>query len=202
MTRRRISDAARLLVGISGLAVTASLAREAEPTEEEVGLFRNAQALVPEAAFPAVWAAMQYGTFGTVPALAGLAYRSGRRRLALGIAAAGTAAWVGAKGVKRVIGRGRPADLLRDVLLRGKEEGGLGFPSGHAAVSTAMTTVLAPHLGTVGTACAVGLTAHVGWARMYVGAHMPLDVLGGTAMGLAIGGAVNLAVGVEDEARS
>ncbi len=200
MTRRRISDAARLLAGLSGLAVTASLARDAEPAEAEVELFRHAQALVPDAGFPAVWVAMQYGTFGTVPALAGLAYRSGRRRLAVGIAVAGTTAWVGAKGVKWVIRRGRPTVLLRDVRLRGKEEGGLGFPSGHAAVSTAMTTVLAPHLGSVGTGCAVGLTAHVGWARMYVGAHMPLDVLGGAALGLAIGGAVNLAVGVEDRA--
>jgi membrane-associated phospholipid phosphatase len=198
MARRRISDAARLVVGVAGLAVTASLARD-EPTAIEIEIFRRAQTLVPDPAFPGVWLAMQYGTFGTVPALAGLAYRRGHRRLAAGIAVAGSSAWVGAKMAKRVIRRGRPTELLEDVRIRGKEEGGLGFPSGHAAVSTAMTTVLAPRLGTAGTAGAVAATAHVGWARMYVGAHMPLDVVGGAAMGSALGGAINLALGVDDD---
>jgi glycosyltransferase 2 family protein len=32
-------------------------------------------------------------------------------------------------------------------------------------------------------------------ARIYVGAHLPLDVLGGIALGLAIGAAVRLAFG-------
>ncbi len=38
--------------------------------------------------------------------------------------------------------------------------------------------------------------AVVGFARIYLGAHNPLDVLGGLALGLAIGAAANLIVAV------
>jgi len=32
-------------------------------------------------------------------------------------------------------------------------------------------------------------------ARIYVGAHLPLDVIGGAGLGLAVGGAVRLLMG-------
>ena len=32
-------------------------------------------------------------------------------------------------------------------------------------------------------------------ARVYVGAHLPLDIVGGAALGLAVGGAVRLMLG-------
>jgi membrane-associated phospholipid phosphatase len=38
--------------------------------------------------------------------------------------------------------------------------------------------------------------------RVYVGAHNPLDVVCGAALGLAIGGALNLACGVPARSRA
>jgi undecaprenyl-diphosphatase len=79
--------------------------------------------------------------------------------------------------------------------LRGKEEGNLGFPSGHAAVSAALTTLAWPNSSTEWRLLSAALSGFVPLARLYVGAHLPLDVIGGSALGLAVACGVNLALG-------
>lgn len=175
--------------------VTARIARRGLALGEEAS-FRTANEL-PHGAYKAVWVPMQYGTFGTVPALAALATLTGRRRLGAGLALAGGSAWVLAKLVKRVVERERPHRILPEVQLRGQEEGDLGFPSGHAAVSAALTTVALPALPPAAKAGAIGLAGVVSFARVYVGAHLPLDVVGGACLGIALGSLAKLATGVE-----
>jgi undecaprenyl-diphosphatase len=92
------------------------------------------------------------------------------------------------------VDRGRPANVLDDVSVRGKEKGDRGFPSGHAAVSTALTVVAWPYASSRSRAALLSLAGFVPFARIYVAAHLPLDVVGGSALGLAIGSAVNLAL--------
>ncbi len=129
-----------------------------------------------------VWLAMQAGSLGAVFAAGAaarlwpLANRSGP------IVASGVTLWVGAKLVKRAVGRGRPRRHLRDVRIRGTEPSGLGYPSGHAAIATLLALVALPR----GTARGLGLAVAgvTGWSRMYVGAHLPLDIVGGVAIGV------------------
>jgi membrane-associated phospholipid phosphatase len=145
--------------------------------------------------FVVVWPFMQLGNFAVVPVVAVVALVLRRYRLALAVALAGAVTYVVAKLIKKVIERGRPAAELDDVTIRGTASQGLGFVSGHAAVAVAITTVAWPYLGTFGRRLAAAGAAIVCIARVYVGAHLPLDVIAGVAVGLAVGGLVNLVVG-------
>ena len=189
---------AGLVIGSAVLLSAASAARKAVGDLERRA-FRSINEL-PDRPYRLVWALMQYGTFGTVPAMAAVALVRRRPRQALGLAVAGTGAWAAAKGVKRIVRRGRPAATMGGVRLRGKEEGDLGFPSGHAAVSAALTMVAWSSAGPRWRATSAGLTVVVPLARMYVGAHLPLDCVGGSGLGLAIASAVNLAMGAPEPA--
>jgi undecaprenyl-diphosphatase len=195
--RRRLRDVVLLVCGASGFAMTAIMASRDGVDERERTLFHAVNDLsgLPHRA---VWVPMQYGTFGTVFAVAGVALAKQRPRLAAGLLLGGTSAYILAKVTKRSVGRGRPANELVDVTIRGKEEGDLGFPSGHAAVSAAMTTAAAPFVSTPVRALAAGLATFVSFARVHVGAHLPLDVAGGACLGLAVSSAVNLALGVDE----
>jgi undecaprenyl-diphosphatase len=100
-----------------------------------------------------------------------------------------------AKVVKAFVQRGRPGALLDHVALRGTYAGGLGFVSGHAADAVALAAAASPYLDRRGRVVVWGLAAVVGAARLYVGAHLPLDVSGGAGLGYAGAAAVRLVFG-------
>jgi len=131
-----------------------------------------------------VWLPMQAGSLGGALAVAASV---GRRdpRLGRRLAAVGAVAWVAAKAVKPVARRGRPGAVLQGRVL-GRPQAGLGYPSGHAAVAVAMATAAAPALPPAWRATALVAAGAVAGARLYVGAHLPLDVLGGAALGVAV----------------
>jgi undecaprenyl-diphosphatase len=174
--------------------VVSLLLAQAELTAAEVQIFRAVNEL-PQSLNAVVWPFMQYGTFVTIPALAVIALLFHRFRLSLAIALAGVGVYLLALVVKQIAERGRPGALLTGV--EGREEFGaesLGFPSGHAAVAAALTVVVAAHLSVRWTIVAIVLGAVVVFGRIYVGAHMPLDVIGGAALGAVVGSAVNMIV--------
>ncbi len=196
--RRRPRDVALLVVGSSGFVATAIMAAHDGIAQWERSAFHAANDL-PKLDHRAVWVPMQYGSFGTVFALAGLAFVGKRTRLGTGLLLGGVSSYVLAKVTKRWVGRGRPATVLSDATIRGKEEGDLGFPSGHAAVSAALTTAAAPFVPGPVRVLAAGLAGFVSFARVHVGAHLPLDVLGGACLGVAVASAVDLALGVDGD---
>ncbi len=144
------------------------------------------------------WPPMQLGNVLAVPASALAALATGRARLALGLAGAGMLSWLAAKEIKDAVERGRPGALVDGAVLRDAHPGGLGFPSGHAAVAAALAIVVWPHLPRRGRMALVVLVLAVGLLRLYVGAHLPLDVSGGVGLGLAVGGAIAAALGWQE----
>jgi undecaprenyl-diphosphatase len=145
--------------------------------------------------FAVVWPVMQLGNFAAIGVCALAAAAVRRWRLAAGICLGGVSAYVLAKVVKTAVPRGRPADLLSDVHIRGAAAGGRGYVSGHAAVVTLVTALAWPYLGRRGRIAVVSLAVLVCLARVYVAAHLPLDVLGGAAVGLMVAGCVRLVLG-------
>jgi undecaprenyl-diphosphatase len=138
---------------------------------------------------------MQYGTFITIPALAVIALMFRRFRLAAAMLLSGVGVYLLAIVIKGIVKRERPAGLLDGV--EGREvfaEGSLGFPSGHAAVAAALTVVVAAHLSRRWALTALALAIAVFFGRLYVGAHLPLDIVGGAALGAVAGSVVNLLI--------
>jgi membrane-associated phospholipid phosphatase len=182
-----------LCAAVLVLLATMLVAR-AELATLETRIFRVVNDL-PQGLYPVVWPFMQYGTFITIPALAVVAFLFRRFRLALAIALAGVGVYLVALAVKGVVDRGRPAALLTAVEERelfGADS--LGYPSGHAAVAAALTVVVAAHLSARWLIAALALGVVVLFGRIYVGAHLPLDVIGGAALGAIAGSIVNLIV--------
>jgi membrane-associated phospholipid phosphatase len=150
----------------------------------------------------AVWTVMQLGSVIVIPLVVGGALLARRPRLAATAAVAGSIAYGMGKVVRHLVERDRPDGLLADVIIRGEPSLGSGYLSGHTALAVVMAVVLTPYLGRRGRWAVWILAALVGLARMYAGAHLPLDVVGGAALGLATGGAVSLVAGRIRAARS
>lgn len=87
--------------------------------------------------------------------------------------------------MKHLIDRERPLGLFQDVHARIAETG-MGFPSGHATLITVVTLTLLPYMPwkwrwTIPLAIIL-----VALSRLYLGVHVPLDVIGGVALGTGV----------------
>jgi glycosyltransferase 2 family protein len=191
---RHPGDVLRLLAGLAILLVCTATVRPDDVGVLEEDLFRLANDL-PDALFPAFWVVMQAGNVLAVGVAAAVVAATRRFWLAANLAITGIGVWLAARWIKDQVGRGRPADLLSDVHLRGHHDSGLGFVSGHAAVAVAIATMIVPYLGRRARWVAVAVAVGVCLSRMYVGAHLPLDVVGGAALGWAAGSLVHLLLG-------
>jgi len=98
--------------------------------------------------------------------------------------------------LKQLVERQRPGQTEPHPVLRGVPPAGLSFPSGHAIVAAATLVILWPYLGRTGRIVATLLAVGVGVARIYLGAHNPLDVVAGAGLGLILGALLTLVVGV------
>lgn len=190
-------------VAASSIFVLTTFAvRGSDPPQWELSLFRTINDL-PDWLYVVIWPFMQYGVFVTIPIVSAYAWWRRRRRLAGLLLVSGVSIYLLAKVVKQVANRGRP-DAFFD-LVNEREEfavGSLGYTSGHAAVAATIATLTLIHLGRPWRAVSIVLLSMVMVGRIYVGAHLALDMVGGVAMGVAAGAGSTLIVRMLERSRT
>ena len=193
--------AAGLLAGLGAVGFGASaVALKAGATGWDLSLFRFLNEVPPAAASvltPLVHLFLPIGIVIAVVLMAGyvVAWTRSVLPLAAGAAAAG-AAWALANAAKVIANRPRPYQVVADAVLRQPPAHGTSFPSSHTAVTVAVVIALVPFLPRALAWVAIAYAVLVGWSRVYLGVHYPLDVLAGAGIGMAVGGLVLLALGV------
>jgi uncharacterized membrane protein YbhN (UPF0104 family)/membrane-associated phospholipid phosphatase len=193
---RHPGDVLRVVLGALILFATMTAIHQDRIGVRETDVFRLINDLaLPGWTWPPIWLVMQLGVIGAVPLVALLAVATRRLRLAAYAALAGGTIYLVAKLVKEFVQRGRPQTLLENVHILGEPARGLGYVSGHSAVAVALATVASPFLGRRARRVAWVLAGCVCVARIYVGSHLPFDVLGGAALGWAAGALVLLVFG-------
>ena len=181
---QRPLDLTVVALAAGAVAIGAREARRGELRAAEARWFSGLNGISERWLAPA-WLVMQAGSLGGALGIGVVTAASGHPALGRRLALVGSLAWTGSKLVKPVAQRGRPASVVEAARVLGRAQTGLGYPSGHAAVAVAMASAAGsqvPRGWQVPTWSAAGVVAA---ARIYVGAHLPLDVAGGAALGVA-----------------
>lgn len=142
---------------------------------------------VPDGVATLLYPVMQFGTLGG-PVLVAVAVGVFRRDwwLSGATVVSGVVTWFAAKGVKKLVDRGRPGAYLSEITVREGDGTGLGYISGHSAVA-ACAAVMAMSVVPARWRPALALLAGlVGVARIVHGVHLPADVVGGWSFGTLI----------------
>lgn len=88
--------------------------------------------------------------------------------------------------VEKVVERMRPGELLPLDTVQRVVQDGAGYPSTHMAIATVLFLGLWPRLSVVMRVAGVLFLLLVGWSRMFLGVHLPLDIIGGFACALFV----------------
>ena len=194
---RRPGDAVAAVAGLVVLGLGMVAVRNGSVSGLEEGAFHAVNDL-PGALYPLLWPFQQVGALAVGPILALAAAIARRFRLAVAVVVATLAKLALERVVKAMVSRERPGTSIGpDAHLRGDvSSAGESFVSGHALLVTALAGLVAPYLPGRWKIVPWVMAGLVLVARVYVGAHNPLDVLCGAGLGLAVAGVLNLAFGV------
>src|SRR3954463_1678928 len=196
---RRPSDAVTAAIALVVLVLAMLAVRDGTVSDPERAAFRALNDL-PAALYPVLWPFQQLGVVLVGPILAIIAFALRHVRLGVALLLATVAKLGLERLVKEIVSRSRPGTSIgRDIHARGTVSlHGPSFVSGHAVLVAALACLIAPYLRGRWRILPWAIVALVMLTRVYVGAHNPLDVIGGAALGLVIGGCLNLIVGVPE----
>ena len=195
--RRWRFESLRIVAALIMTFVATVLAVEPLPAWE-VDLFRAINDLPRHAEWP-MWVMQQAGmlfALGVGAAILWFVVNHWRPPAAL-VVGGFLFGWTAARMIKAYVDRGRPGALLDNVYFGWRTPIDTdGYLSGHAVVAVTLAVVLSPYMPRWLRWSLYALAGVVCFSRMYMGAHLPLDVIGGAAFGVLIGSVVNLLSGL------
>jgi undecaprenyl-diphosphatase len=192
----------RLVVSVAALAALAVAVSDQTFLRGEVGLLEAVNDVPTWAGWP-LRVVMQLGTLWVALVVVALtAWRTADRGPGpwVTVLVAALVAFRLDNVLKDIIERPRPPAVLDGLHVRETIDG-FGFPSGHTTMAFALAAALHPTLTPRWRWAGWTLAAVVGVGRMHVGVHWPMDVVGGAALGGAIGSAAWLLVTTVDDRR-
>ena len=95
--------------------------------------------------------------------------------------------------IKIIVARARPYNALEGII-HYKTERDYSFPSGHTAAAFATALLVATNIPAF-SVLIFGMAFLIGYSRIYLGVHYPLDVLAGGLIGIGVTSAL-LGVGI------
>jgi undecaprenyl-diphosphatase len=189
VTARRRSYLVASAAGLALLVVCGAVAHSGKVGKVERDVF-NAVNDLPDWLYRPMWVFQQFGNL-LVAAVIGVVVLVllRRPRLAIAVPVGVVLKLLLERVVKQVVERARPDTTIGDVHLRGNvPTHGLSFVSGHSVISATIAMLLTAALPPRWRALPWVVVFLNSLARVYVGAHNPLDVIGGLGLGVFIGG--------------
>ena len=160
----------------------------------ETALF-NALNHLPDFFYPIFLLISLFGTIGFAILLTVYGLFKKRYIFAAKVFIAGVGAYALAYGLKMLEIRARPQVLFDVANIRESALATNGYPSGHVAVATALAIILYQYTPSKYHKPITFTVVGIAISRMYLGVHLPADLIGGFALGLIIGSAVSLLFG-------
>lgn len=182
LNNRFLSPRVQLWLAVLLFFTGATLVHDKEMTALEIGIFETFY-LRPEFMTPFFVAVTQLGSIFFLAGLVGLLLIKKYYQVVLRLLFTGSLAYLLTGVAKDLVGRGRPHEFIADVVYKDFVVRGSGFPSGHTALATAVALSVSIYLPRRYKWIPPAMILGVGFSRMHLGPHGPMDIIGGFAVG-------------------